>query len=57
MHGDDFTFAGSHVGLEWVRSRMEESFLVKMVGRLGGDEGDASAKKAKKEKKDKKSKD
>ncbi len=40
VHGDDFIFAGEEGDLQWVKARMEESFLIKIVGLLGGDEGD-----------------
>ena len=40
VHGDDFVFAGSEGALKWMEARMHESFLVKVVGRLGRDEGD-----------------
>ena len=40
VHGDDFTFVGNDRDLNWVSERMAEAFLVKVVGRLGGDEGD-----------------
>lgn len=40
VHGDDFVFAGTEKELKWVKERMEEYFLIKVVGVLGGDEGD-----------------
>ena len=40
VHGDDFTFAGSDADLEWALREMEKRFLVKVVGKLGGDKGD-----------------
>ena len=36
MHGDDFIFAGGDADLEWIEARMHESFLIKIVGKLGG---------------------
>jgi hypothetical protein len=36
VHGDDFVFSGTADALDWVEKRMHESFLVKVVGRLGG---------------------
>ena len=32
VHGDDFRFAASGEDLAWIQSRMEESFLLKIVG-------------------------
>ena len=40
VHGDDFIFSGTSESLAWVTERMHESFLVKVVGQLGGDPGD-----------------
>ena len=40
VHGDDFVFAGVESDLEWARQQMEKSFLVKVIGRLGGDKQD-----------------
>jgi len=40
VHGDDFVFVGHDRDLDWMTKRMAESFLTKVVGRLGGDEGD-----------------
>jgi hypothetical protein len=40
VHGDDFVFVGPDAELVWVQERMQESFLVKVVGRLGGDQND-----------------
>jgi hypothetical protein len=40
VHGDDFVFAGPVGELDWVRARMAESFLTKVVGRLGGGAGE-----------------
>lgn len=36
VHGDDFIFAGADADLEWIEARMHESFLIKIVGKLGG---------------------
>ena len=41
VHGDDFTFAGTDASLKWVEERMHESFLMMVVGKLGGDVEDA----------------
>ena len=40
VHGDDFVFAGTEKDLEWVCGHMGKSFLVKVIGRLGGDDDD-----------------
>ncbi len=40
VHGGDFVFVGPDVDLAWVEKIMGESFLVKVVGKLGGDHGD-----------------
>ena len=40
VHGDDFVFTGVESDLEWARQQMEKSFLVKVIGRLGGDKQD-----------------
>jgi hypothetical protein len=40
VHGDDFVFVGPDVDLAWAEKVMGESFLIKVVGRLGGDAGD-----------------
>ena len=40
VHGDDFVFVGPDSELAWVQKKMEESFLIKVVGRLGGDAND-----------------
>ena len=40
VHGDDFVFAGNDSDLAWTAKSMEAKFLVKMIGRLGGDKGD-----------------
>ena len=40
VHGDDFVFEGLDANLKWVQARMEEKFLTKVVGKLGGDQGD-----------------
>jgi hypothetical protein len=40
VHGDDFVFVGPDADLAWAERIMGESFLVKVVGRLGGDRGD-----------------
>jgi hypothetical protein len=40
VHGDDFVFVGCDADLEWVQREMSERFLVKVIGRLGGDSGD-----------------
>ena len=39
-HGDDFVCAGVESDLEWVRQQMDESLLVKVIGRLGDDRQD-----------------
>jgi hypothetical protein len=40
VHGDDFVFAGGDKDLEWVQREMEARFLIKVIGRLGGDSCD-----------------
>jgi hypothetical protein len=40
VHGDDFVFVGSDPDLAWVQKKMDQCFLVKVVGKLGGDEND-----------------
>ena len=40
VHGDDFVFVGPEAELRWAQKRMEASFLVKVIGQLGGDSGD-----------------
>jgi len=35
VHGDDFVFGGVDHDLSWVQARMQESFLIKVVGKLG----------------------
>ena len=40
VHGHDFVFAGVDSDLEWARQQMEKSFLVKVIGRPGGDKQD-----------------
>jgi hypothetical protein len=40
VHGDDFVFVGPDVDLTWVEKIMGASFLIKVVGKLGGDRGD-----------------
>ena len=40
VHEDDFVFVGAEHELRWVQGRMEESFLVKVIGQLGGDPSD-----------------
>jgi hypothetical protein len=40
VHGDDFVFVGADADLNWVQEQMNQSFLVKVIGRLGGDEND-----------------
>ena len=40
VHGDDFVFVGSEESLKWIEEQMGKSFLVKVVGKLGGDESD-----------------
>eukprot|EP00969_Alexandrium_andersonii_P224651 9921517-Alexandrium_andersonii.AAC.1 len=40
VHGDDFTFTGLDVDLDWVQNQMEAHFLRKVEGRLGGGSGD-----------------
>jgi hypothetical protein len=42
VHGDDFVFAGGDDDLAWVQSEMDKRFLVKVIGKLGGDAGDLS---------------
>jgi hypothetical protein len=42
VHGDDFVFVGGDGDLAWVQSEMEKRFLVKVIGKLGGDAGDLS---------------
>lgn len=37
VHGDDSVVAGMEEDLKWVKERMEESFLIKVAGLLGGD--------------------
>ena len=36
VHGDDFIFVGTDESLDWIQTKMHESFLMKMVGKLGG---------------------
>ena len=40
VHGDDFSFCGLEKDLDWATQRMEQLFLCKVVGTLGGDEHD-----------------
>ena len=40
VHGDDFVFAGGDKDLEWVQHEISTRFLIKVIGRLGGDSGD-----------------
>jgi hypothetical protein len=40
VHGDDFVFVGTDPDLEWVQQGMSACFLIKIIGRLGGDDGD-----------------
>ena len=40
VHGDGFVFAGNDADLAWVQQRMEESFLIKVIGKLGPVAGD-----------------
>ena len=40
VHGDDFVFDGPEHDLRWAQARMEASFLVKVIGQLGGDPDD-----------------
>jgi hypothetical protein len=42
VHGDDFVFVGGDDDLAWVQKEMDERFLVKVIGKLGGDAGDLS---------------
>ena len=39
IHGDDFVFSGPKPELQWMQKQMEDNFLTKVVGLLGGDEG------------------
>ena len=38
VHGDDFILAGTDESLEWIQQNMHESFLMKVVGKLGRDQ-------------------
>ena len=38
MHRDDSVFVGPEAELHWAQKRMEQSFLIKVIGRLGGDQ-------------------
>ena len=40
VHGDDFVFVGPDPDLDWAQAKMQQEFLVKVVGRLGGDAQD-----------------
>ena len=40
VHVDDFLYFGPEQELRWVRKQMEQSFLVKIIGQLGGDPND-----------------
>jgi len=39
-HGGDFTFSGKQSDLLWIKSKMEESYELKMRAMLGDDFGD-----------------
>ena len=38
-HGDDFTFSGKQADLLWIKSKMEESYELKMRAMLGDESG------------------
>jgi hypothetical protein len=40
VHGDDFVFVGAEPDLEWAQQEMNSRFLIKVIGRLGGDSSD-----------------
>ncbi len=40
VHGDDFVLSGTAGALDEVKARMHERFLLKELGRLGGDQGE-----------------
>ena len=40
VHGDDFVFVGNDQDLNFIENAMAASFLIKVVGRLGGDPQD-----------------
>jgi len=40
VHGDDFIFVGEDESLNKVQAMMQKSFLIKVIGRLGGDTTD-----------------
>ena len=40
VHGDDFTFTGKRADLLWIKSKMEESYELKMRAMIGDDFGD-----------------
>jgi hypothetical protein len=40
VHGDDFVLSGTAAALDEVKARMHERFLLKELGRLGGDPGE-----------------
>ena len=40
VHGDDYIFKGFGEDLDWVRAQMDSRFLIKVLGRLGGDADD-----------------
>ena len=40
VHGDDFVFVGLDSELQWATQQMKTSFLVKIIGLLGGDAAD-----------------
>ena len=40
VHGDDFTFSGKRADLVWIKSKMEESYELKMRAILGDEFGD-----------------
>jgi len=40
VHGDDFTFSGKQADLLWIKSKMEESYELKMRAMLGDEFGD-----------------
>jgi hypothetical protein len=36
VHGDDFIFGGDDNELTWIETQMHDSFLIKVIGKLGG---------------------
>jgi hypothetical protein len=40
VHGDDFVFVGCDNDLQWAQDEMNRRFLVKVIGKLGGDSED-----------------